>query len=354
MTNYKQFYNAWQSFAKPKRELLLEEVRFQTQMNVAHFLALTTRAADNELENIKKSISKGGFANQAEPSLTVDVDDKNNATVIGHDGRHRATNFKLNTMKQNVGLVKKLTDLIKQSGVQDLNIEKETNHILLFGYPDSVKLNIDDQTRKEISVANEQSDKAKLNISIYVNNKNEGFNYNSIKQFIGQFDKGVRIPNETLIRKPPANQIDPLDPLKIGNEEKTINGYDVDVGTKRHAAGIKNFLRNKKFEIDPSEKLLFSEYVILLNKAYIITDNNGMKYEIVHKSGQPEWEKPMSSKYENQLEKPEMVFFKTSMRDIELNPHPYNQFIPDPSNPKNEDYSAKEKANKLTFTIKKK
>ena len=354
MTNYKQFYNAWQSFAKPKRELLLEELRFQTQMNVAHFLALTTRAADNELEIIKKSISKGGFSNKAEPSLTVDVNDENSAIVTGHEGRHRATNFKLNTMKQNVGLVKKLGDLIKQSDAQDLDLEKEINHILLFGYPDSVKLNIDDQTRKEISAANVQSDKAKLNISIYVNNKNEGFNYDSIKQFIGQFDKGVRIPNETSIRKPAANQIDSSDPLKIGDKELPIKGYDIDLPTKRHAAGIKFFLRNKKFEIDPSEKLLFADYVKLLNKAYEVTDNNGVKYEITLVSGQPEWEKPMSAAYNNQQEKPEMVFFKTSMKDIGLNPHPYDQFIPNPKEPKNEDYPAKEKANKLTFTIKKK
>lgn len=34
MTNYKQFYNAWKSFAKPKRELLVEDVGGGEKANV--------------------------------------------------------------------------------------------------------------------------------------------------------------------------------------------------------------------------------------------------------------------------------------------------------------------------------
>jgi hypothetical protein len=56
MTNYKQFYNAWHSFAKPKRELLVEEEQLNPQManvNSQQFLRLTVPPADIERIIIK-------------------------------------------------------------------------------------------------------------------------------------------------------------------------------------------------------------------------------------------------------------------------------------------------------------
>ena len=40
--NYNKFYNVWQGFAKPKRQLLLERTTIPAQIEPDDFLALTT------------------------------------------------------------------------------------------------------------------------------------------------------------------------------------------------------------------------------------------------------------------------------------------------------------------------
>lgn len=91
MTNYKNFYNAWQSFAKPKRELLLERTVVPASIKPDDFLALTTD--EEELKRIMDtpSIKEPFNAEKAGTlSLAVELDGSGNGKVINHEGRNRA------------------------------------------------------------------------------------------------------------------------------------------------------------------------------------------------------------------------------------------------------------------------
>ena len=74
MTNYKQFYNAWKSFAKPKRELLVEDVGGGEKANVVSekFLFLTTpkKEYDTVLNFIKTKEPKD-VLNTKEPQFDI-------------------------------------------------------------------------------------------------------------------------------------------------------------------------------------------------------------------------------------------------------------------------------------------
>ena len=74
MTNYKQFYNAWMGFAKPKRELLVEDVGGGEKANVVSekFLFLTTpkKEYDTVLNFIKTKEPKD-VLNTKEPQFDI-------------------------------------------------------------------------------------------------------------------------------------------------------------------------------------------------------------------------------------------------------------------------------------------
>lgn len=90
MTNYKQFYNAWRGFTKPKRELLLERTVVPAAIKPDDFLALTTDA--EELKRIQDYPSiKEPFNIEKAGTLSIAVElDGNRAKVIDHEGRNRA------------------------------------------------------------------------------------------------------------------------------------------------------------------------------------------------------------------------------------------------------------------------
>jgi len=91
MTNYKQFYNSWMGFAKPKRELLLERTVVLAEIKPDDFLALTTD--EEELKRIMDapSIKEPFSAEKAGTlSLAIELDNSGNGKVVDHEGRNRA------------------------------------------------------------------------------------------------------------------------------------------------------------------------------------------------------------------------------------------------------------------------
>lgn len=73
MTNYKQFYNAWQGFAKPKRQLLLEDVGGEKVDVVSErFLFLTTPKKDYDtIQNFIKTKEPKDVLNTKEPEFDI-------------------------------------------------------------------------------------------------------------------------------------------------------------------------------------------------------------------------------------------------------------------------------------------
>jgi len=344
MTNYKQFYNSWQSFAKPKRQLLLEELKLPISIEIGDFLRLTTTPQD--LENIKYNISRGGFKNDGEGSLIVIVDESGNAKVTNHEGRHRAVTAKLKMMKEKgIRLMEMLPALVKDAASKsgdigsEQDVEREVDHILLLGYPDKIKVNIDNMTKNLISEVDDISDREKINILLIIENKDQGFQYSDIRQFVGQFDKTATVPRTATLSR--QTNIDASDPIKIG-QSLDILGYDVDVGYNLHSAGIQNVLYKKYSGSSQFQKNGLREYVKLLANAYTVVDNKGNEYEIVFTTGQPDF----LSRNERDPEKQGKRWI-TSTNNIHLKPHPYIVY--------GDTIEAKEKVNsEITFTIKKK
>jgi hypothetical protein len=187
MTNYRQFYNAWQGFAKPKRELLLEEISISAKISPDDFLALTTDA-----EELKQIMDKPSVQTPFDPNygdskfvaqLVVNLDNNGNAFVSSHDGRNRSYSAKLAGLQQVPLLIKILN-----------------------------------------------KDKA---------------GFKDIKQLIGEFNKSVKIPIEQLT----AHQEVESDPIGIG-ESVTVKGYFIVDGFETRGIQPllkKAYLSNSKF-----------------------------------------------------------------------------------------------------------
>lgn len=174
MTNYKQFYNAWMGFAKPKRELLVEDVGGGEKTNVVSqkFLFLTTpkKEYDTVLNFIKTKEPKD-VLNTKEPQFDIirrglrmieknpDIQDfsklgtqpvelrlqktkqSNVYQVVGHHGRAR--NF-ANIYKNNSDLnIKMPVNIIFTDGK---NLDQAFNENILIQAQDHV---LDSRSEKE-------------------------------------------------------------------------------------------------------------------------------------------------------------------------------------------------------------
>lgn len=344
MTNYKQFYNSWQSFAKPKRQLLLEVATIPAKISVNDFLNLTTRPDD--LQIIKKNIADEPRGGEGESSITVEVDDYGNAKVVGHDGRHRALNFKLKAMKKRgIGLMQKLPELVAKEvlskGGKQEDIEKEINHILFFGHPDKFQINIE-PVKSLISWTEKESEKEKLDINVIVSNKEEGFNLADIKQFIGQFNKQF-VLSKSQVLTGELKTVNLSDPINIGDAGITIKGYAVRIGNDLMGGGIKNFLIKQFSKYYSLQKNGYTGYAKILNDAYDITDQNGNKYKVALSPSQKDW-------YDRNDPNPALAkkdYTVKGSNSLNLEPPPYENY--------GDNLEAKEKVNsEILFTIKKK
>jgi hypothetical protein len=94
MPNYKQFYNAWKGFTKPKRELLLEEngsLIVIEKMDPRDFLELTTDPETYQSLINKPTIKTPYKKSMAGTlSLVVELESDGFAKVKSHEGRNRS------------------------------------------------------------------------------------------------------------------------------------------------------------------------------------------------------------------------------------------------------------------------
>lgn len=296
MTNYKQFYNSWQSFAKPKKELILEQVAipvqnsqlevnrdsehsFKIKVKSSEFLKLITNEQELALA-ANRAAEKGQFDPSKVGKVYLRLD--NRGVVKEHEGR--ATNF-----------------MNMQANGPEAEIEAE--------------------------------------IIIPIHKRLNRLDFPFIRGQRGLAD-GLEIPfNDLFPATKEELKFDASDPIKIG-DNLDIPGYDVDVGFKLHSAGIQNVLIKKYSDSLAFQKIGLLEYVKLLNNAYTVVDNSGRVYKIVFTTGQPDY-------LDRNEQYPEGKRWETSTNFIHLDPHPYIVY--------GDNLKAKEKVNsEITFTIKKK
>jgi hypothetical protein len=214
MTNYKQFYNAWHGFAKPKRQLLLERTTIPAMISPDDFLALTTDA--EELERIIKNPSVKGqfdFAKmETNPSLSINIDNTGNGKVIEHEGRNRAYAAKLSDIK-------------------------------------------------------------KIPVDIIVVNK-DGVNFKEIEQLIAQFTPVV-VEKYKLWTRDASVKAD--DPLNIGDSE-SIQGYSIISQYGNEIAGFHYAVMKKMHKQNLLVDFDYGGAAAVLNKAYVVVDSAGNHY----------------------------------------------------------------------------
>ncbi len=374
MTNYKQLYNAWQSFAKPKRQLLLERVEVPAKLYVGNFLKLTTNAGLMDIikdEAFKGTRIKGDFiqSKAGEVSLSVNVDASGNAQVVEHEGRHRAYALKLSTMKKSISSI--VDDVPKFASKIGLNlsieeINKEINQLLIYQKSDALTKGVSDMPESESNAAkrklkaeakaeaqkqlesmiksfrfaDEQADKtAQIMGIIVVSNKEQVNLQKDIKQFIGQFDKSIVIPQYSVASiRQVAKNLD--NPLNI-TQPITIPGYNVRPEGKFENVGIMPYINNR-YNNDSNLRIDgMAKFAELFSKVYKVTDSNGKEYSLAFKE-------PVD--FFNQDDpNPELrgkKYAYTGTNSFNLEPHPYLVY--------GDSLEAKEKANSLSYTISKK
>ena len=217
MTNYNKFYNAWSSFAKPKRQLLLERIIVAAQIRPDDFLALTTDAAELERIMTKPSIKEPYDAEKAGTvSLSVMLDDSGNAKVVEHEGRNR-------------------------------------------------------------SYAAKQAGEKYIPLNIIVVNK-EAATYSDIKQFTGQMSSVV-IPRTNLMIRDATFDI--ADPLRIGDERSIESYIITDKYGIHDSGGLVHFINKKYNNDNALQNLGIDKFIEALNKAYTFTDSSGNEYTYV-------------------------------------------------------------------------
>lgn len=217
MTNYNKFYNVWTSFAKPKRQLLLERTIVAAQIKPDDFLALTTDAAELERIMTKPSIKEPFDAEKAGTvSLSVKLDPSGNAKVIEHEGRNR-------------------------------------------------------------SFAAKQAGEKYIPLNIIVVDK-EGATYSDIKQFTGQMSP-VIVPRINLMMRDATFDI--KDPLRIGNERSIESYLIADKYGIHYSGGLVHFVDKKYNNDNALLNLGLDKFIEALNKAYTFTDSSGNEYTYV-------------------------------------------------------------------------
>ncbi len=376
MTNYKNFYNAWQSFAKPKRELLLENMRIPVKFNVGDYLRLTT---DVEL---MKMIKDDAFEGQriegdfdpkkaGEVQLSVNVDDSGNAEVVYHEGRHRAYALKLAKMKQSLsGIIADIPEFAKLIGlnISEEDMKKEIDRIFIYGESElltnavanmstsnekkrKTKLEAEKKLKQIFHLVDAEDKRAEktaqINGVLTVANK-DNINFNrDIRQFIGEKDKSVIVPRYSL--GTPRQVVKNVDnPLQI-TEPTTVEGYDYYPKGKFQKAGIMNYVSKIYHNDSALQEGGYPEFIKLLNNAYTVTDSNGKEYQFGF--GQRVEFFETDPELERRPELRGTRYKPTGMKWLKLEPQPYVIYSKNPDDP---DYTGKDIANSLTYTIKKK
>lgn len=216
MTNYKQFYNSWMGFAKPKRRLLLERTVVPAAIKPDDFLALTTDAAELEritsFPSIKEpfNIEKAGTL-----SIAVELDPTGRAKVVDHEGRNRA-------------------------------------------------------------FAAKQAGNERVPLNIIVVNK-EGAKFSEINEFVGQFTPVV-IKRIKLFTRDVT--LDMSDPLGIGESRDIKGYCIMDKWGMTPSDGIYRFIMGKFHNQNGLTDLGYVKFVELLNRVYIFKDSSGKEYRL--------------------------------------------------------------------------
>lgn len=170
MTNYKQFYNAWKSFAKPKRELLLESVDGErTNVLAERFLFLTTPKKEYDL--LKQFLQTGKIE-------IPDPNDPKKKKIIDE------TNV-LETKEPQFDIIRRGIRMAAENpNVQDFsNLGSQTTKLVF--KPQSNVYQVDAHAGRARSFANIYKNKGNLKIKISVNiiftdgkNLDQAFNEN--------------------------------------------------------------------------------------------------------------------------------------------------------------------------------
>ena len=223
MTKYKSFYNAWQGFAKPKRQLLLERTIIPAHITPDDFLALTTDEEEMDILINHPSIKEPFDAEKAGTvTLAVRLANDGTAKVIDHEGRNRSY-------------------AAKKAGIK------------------SIPLNI-----------------------IVVDK--DGASYDDIAQFKAQFTPTIVQKTDMSARAVQDISLDDKkvdDPLKIG-ESRDFKSYIItDKYGIHHSGGIIFFLEKKYNNDNALHNLGFNNFIELINKTYSITDSSGRVYNFV-------------------------------------------------------------------------
>jgi hypothetical protein len=214
MTNYRQFYNAWQGFAKPKRELLLERTVVAAQIEPDDFLTLTTDQEELKRIMSQPSIKEPFDAEKAGVvSLAVELDDSGNAKVVDHEGRNRCYAAKMAGLK-------------------------------------------------------------KVPLNVIVVNK-EGATFGDIKQFTGQYTPVVvkRIKLSTR-----DATFDTKNPLRIQGDSRDFKGYSIRSKYDNEADGMRFIVQKLYNNDNALQSMGYEKFVEAVNKAYTITDSSGQTY----------------------------------------------------------------------------
>ena len=295
--NYNKFYNAWTSYAKPKRELLLEESNPTVRMKAKDFFKLLpgTQTQD-DLEKLDKSIEakkaskfiSGKLDLSRNPfSLTVDIDASGNATVNNHNGRHRARML----ITGDTGDEANAIDKINLPGAE-----------------------------KEISVNVTIRNSAKPNATLA-----------DIKRFIGQADSRNNTVAEFSISSGTSSADISGAAADVDIRTGNFLGYSI-LSLGNEVRGVHRHILDSLNKYKDSSPQKYINFCNKVNESYAFTDSSGKSYTLVvnnlfpYKSDPTDPAKPAKS-----------ITFR-----INLEPHPITI------------YGSLEKANEQTYTIKKK
>jgi hypothetical protein len=369
MTNYKQFYNAWQGFAKPKRQLLLERVELPVKFYVGDYLRLTT---NSELLNAikddifaKKRI-KGDFdpKEAGEIQLSVDLDDTGNAQVVYHEGRHRALALKIAKMKEGLsGTIQDLAAIMTNLGIPQEQISDEIDRVFIYGQSETLSKAFDNMStsnekKRKLKAETEKKLKhilhlidgeakmvdrsAQINGVLRIANK-ENVGFMDIKKFIGEFDKSVVVPRHDLVSiRPVVKNID--NPLQL-TEPVSIVGYQYYPQGEYEEKGIIPYLSKVYHNDSALQQGGYPGYAKLLDNVYTVTDSEGKQYNI---SYGPRVDFHRADERDPSLRNKR---YGGTLNLLKLEPQPYIEYSKNRDDP---DYTGKDKANSLTYTIKKK
>lgn len=232
MVNYKNFYNSWRIYSKPKRILLIEmqeDFAFTIEkMDPRDFLALTTDAETYKSLMDYPSIREPYKRKMAGTlSLVVEiikVKGKNIAKVISHEGRNRSVAaLKVNAPVE-VGI--KIVPENSQFKLQDIDGFKSQLSNVVLKTADIIK------------------------------------------------------SGNMLMHSAPAYNVE--DPLGLDEENGILkfNGYSAELTKLDANKKLQNYISMQYINHPQAQvgKLMKSAYIAKLNSLYDIVDNNGQKY----------------------------------------------------------------------------